>query len=390
MDDALVARWRDGDAKATTAVRNATRSIAERVLSHPALADALGPQALMRLQSDERRRDITAEIAAEVMKRRADNAAQLTAMSLLVAGRYAVEAMHEGWPKTDEAHVPAQIAVSLALAPNGIAPRVKEAAERHLAGCKRCSDAIRVVDRIVKTQEAVDHDTEHEALIEEAARVEARLEAERSRRAERPRSKPRPAAPAPAPARKTHRDPPKKRLHPAFYAIGLVAVVGGGVWYARRGGGGSGAGLDRTVDGLAEIADRSPPEVGRLADLPPEVQFAVGDLANGDCRTAAGRFRSARQKVPDEPRLYVLEAGAQICAGDARKAGGALDDLDALVAEKGGELPRHTYWYRAQVALLRNEADAALLALGDTRLHDAKHRDQAAAQVRAIEAKLTE
>lgn len=390
MDDALVARWRDGDAKATTAVRNATRSIAERVLSHPALADVVGPQALMRLQSDERRRDLTAEIAAEVMKRRADNAAQLTAMSLMVAGRYAVEFMQEGWPKTDEAHLPPQVAVTLALAPNGVAPRVKEAAERHLASCKRCSDAIRVVDRIVKTQEAIDRDTDHASLVEEAARVEARNAAERARRAERKRAPSPRAAPAPAKARKTHRDPPKKGLHPAFYAIGLLGVIGVGVWWSQRGGGTAGTGPNRTVEGLAALADRSPPDVGRLADLPPEVQFAVGDLANGDCRTAAGRFRSARQKVEDIPRLYVLEAGSQVCAGDARKALKALDDLDALIAEKGGELPRQTHWYRAQAALLRNQADVALIALGDARLHDPKHREQAAAQARAIEAKLAE
>ena len=152
MDDALVARWLDGDANASTAVRNAIRSTAERVLSHPALAPVVGPQAAAELADDDRRRDLTSRLAQEVMRRRAANAAQVKALAIMAASRHAVESMQAAWPKTGESHLPAQITVSMALSPGGLAPKMREAAESHLRDCKRCADAIKVVDRIVRTQ----------------------------------------------------------------------------------------------------------------------------------------------------------------------------------------------------------------------------------------------
>jgi hypothetical protein len=388
MDDALVSRWRDGDAKATTAVRNGVRTIAERVLSHSGLSGVVGPQAAARLQSGDQRRELTADVAREVMARRGDNAAQVTAMTLMVAGRHAVESMQEGWPKSDESHLPAQVSVTLALAPHGVAPRIKEAADRHLESCRRCVEALRVIERIVRTQEAMDHGTTHDELVNEAARAEARLASgERAGPSAPPRRRPPKRSATP---RKVDRDTDSKRVPIAFLAVPFVALLGLGGWlWMSRDKGADGDGLPAgPVKGLAAIADRSPPEVENLSDLPPEVQFAVGDLASGDCRTASTRFRSARSSAPDEPRLFVLEAGALVCAGDGRRALRALTALDELVVEKGGETPRGAHWYRAQANLLGGNASAALLALNDTRLHDPKHRKLAAAQISAVEAAL--
>jgi hypothetical protein len=392
MDDALVARWRDGDAKASTAIRNAIRSTAERVLSHPALDGVLGPQAAMELQDDDRRRDLTARLAQEVMRRQAANAAQVKALAIMAASRHAVEAMQSAWPKTDDAHLPAQVTVSMALAPGGLAPRVREAAERHLEGCKRCAGAIHVVDRIVRTQEATVQDTRREDLVAEAARAEAQAAEESRQRAREARRRRAEAKadkkePKPSPRRRPDRDAQKKGMPAWVFAVVAVAVVGAGVWYWMSRGGGP-AGPSGPVPGVVALADQSPPEVGRLADLPPDVQFAVGDLANGDCRTAAGRFRSARAQAPDKGRLYVLEAGAFVCAGDSRKAQRALDDLDGMIAEKGGSVPRSASWFRAQAQLLEGDAGGALVSLSDARINDPKHRQKAAEQTKAIEALL--
>lgn len=390
MDDALVARWRDGDAKASTAIRNAIRSTAERVLSHPALDGVVGPQAASELSDDGRRRELTARLAKDVMRRQAANAAQVKALAIMAASRHAVEAMQSAWPKTDDGHLPAQVTVSMALSPAGLAPRVREAAERHLENCKRCRDAIHVVDRIVRTQEATVEDTRREDLVAEAARAEARaadVARQKAREARKRRSEGKAVKSKPK-RRKLDRDPERKRLPAAVYGLVALAVVGGGVWlWMGRDGGGA---TEKTgpVAGVAALADQSPPEVGRLADLPPEVQFAVGDLASGDCRTAAGRFRSARAQAKDKARLYVLEAGAFVCAGDSRKAKRALDDMDDMTAEKGGMVPHSASWFRAQAQLLDGEAAAALISLSDARINDPKHREQAAEQVRAIEALL--
>lgn len=394
MDDALVARWRDGDANASTAIRNAIRSTAERVLSHPALDGVVGPQAAMELADDDRRRELTARLAQAVMRRPATNAAQVKALAIMAASRHAVEAMQTAWPKTEDAHLPPQVAVSMALSPAGLAARVREAAERHLSDCKRCGDAIHVVDRIVRTQEATVGDTRREDLIAEAAREDARA-AEDARQKAREARKRRAEAKAKAergeskPATKTRRldrDPERRGLPAVVYGAVALAVVGGGLWLWMGRNGVGPAGPSAPIPGLAEIADQSPPEVGRLADLPPEVQFAVGDLAAGDCRTAAGRFRSARAQAKDKARLYVLEAGAFVCAGDSRKALRALDDMDEMIAEKGGGAPASASWFRAQAQLLEGDAGGALVSLSDARINDARHRDQAAEQARAIEA----
>ena len=134
---------------------------------------------------------------------------------------------------------------------------------------------------------------------------------------------------------------------------------------------------------LRQIADQTPPEVSRVSDLPPEVQFAVSDLTTGNCQTAAGRLRLARKKQPEEPRLFILEAGSYVCAGDGRKALSVFDELDSAV-EAGARLPVVAHWFRAQAYLLAGEAEPALEQLELAIVHDPKHRKAADAQVQAL------
>jgi len=385
MDDALVARWLDGDSNASTAVRNAIRSTAERVLSHPALAPVVSPQAAAELSDDDRRRDLTSRLAQEVMRRRAANASQVKALAIMAASRHAVDAMQAAWPKSGESHLPAQVTVSMALSPAGLAAPMREAAAGHLEECKRCADAIKVVDRIVRTQEVTLEDTRREELVEQAALAEARAAAsERELRKRRAAARSGDDSAPKNSRRRPDRDARGGGL-PAW-VYGAVAVLVGavavGVWRSRSA---TPSGPTGPVPGVAALADQSPPKIGRLGDLPSEVQFAVGDLASGDCRTAAGRFRSARSQAPDKPRLYVLEAGAFLCAGDSRKAMRALDDLDGQAAAGALTVPPSASWYRAQAQLLEGDAGGALVSLSDARIHDARHREQATAQTRAIE-----
>jgi glutaredoxin len=386
MNDELMQRWRDGDAKAATAVRNAVRSVAERVLSHPALLAAAGPTSSARLRRDDLRRELTAQIAKEVLSRRADNATQLTAMALMVAGRHAVTALQENHPPTNDAHLPPPVAVTLALAPGGLVGRVREAADRHLEHCPHCKNDLRLLERVVAAHEAADPEgPEHEELVEEASRMDALFaEAEADLRGSLKRE-----ASAPAPARRPTRgstrrvlpgNSPEKPRRPWVFAIPLVALVGVGVWVYQSGGGGALPGAP--IPALSALADQTPPEVARISDLPPEVQFAVSDLAKGDCRTAAGRVRSARNKRPDEPRLFLIEGAAFVCAGDASKALGVFDDLDALLADAAP--PRAVHWYRAQAHLLKGEGALAVALLELAITHDPKHREAAQAQLSRV------
>lgn len=386
MDDALIQQWRDGDARATTAVRNTVRSTAERMLGHPLLIQSAGPSAAARLRREERRREITGEVAQEVMARKVSSAAQLSAMTLMVAGRHAIVALQEAHPPAEDAHLPAQVAVTYALAPSGLMPRVREAAARHLERCPHCAADQRTIQRLVASLEAAEPElvedvqeaTEGPGVEELFAAAAADLSSGSAPRPERPRPrKGKGGRVLPAP------DPEPSRGRGLVAAAVVVALVGGGLWWATRNTGPSLTGGNDPA--LAALADRSPPEVGRLRDLPSEVQFAVADLAAGDCRTGAGRLRSARGQQPDSARLYVLEGAAFVCAGDANKALGVFSALDSML--NGQPPPNGAYWFRAQAHLLRGEGNAALKYLSDAEVHDPKHRKEATrlkAEVEAI------
>ena len=389
MDNELIQRWRDGDVKATTAVRNSVRSMAERVLSHSAVLAGAGPSAGARLRRPEKRRELTAEIAQEVMRRRVDNAAQLSAMSLMVAGRHAIAALQESHPQGDDAHLPPQVAVTYALAPNGLMPRVREAAERHLERCRYCAADLRILARVVAAIEAGETEgwsTERPPRTGllgsrgSSPEVQADLQGKPSGR---PASKPKARPPAKSVGRCSRERGQRSERSPWVFAVPAVALLGLGAWMAT----GEKANPIDALGGvstaqLRQIADQTPPEVSRVSDLPPEVQFAVSDLTTGNCQTAAGRLRLAREAA-EEPRLFILEAGSYVCAGDGRKALSVFDELDSAV-EAGARLPVVAHWFRAQAHLLAGEAGPALEQLELAIVHDPKHRKAADAQVQAL------
>ena len=392
MDDAMVLRWRDGDPTAATAVRNAVRSVAERVLGHPALHAALGPAPRARLRNEELRRETTAKIAVEVMRRGADAANELKVLALMSAGRLAVEALQEGRPEHEgERHLPPPLAVALVLYPDGVNPKMRGALDKHLEACPACREDLRIFDRIVSSLDAVDHEVTRDDLAEEARKVDAALaqtvdleEALRAaarehgrpeRRApERPSARPEGARVLPGVSPEV-RPSPLRALLPVLVLIGLLAA-----WFFSRGDAPSRLGHS---DAVRELADVRPPEVQRIADLPPGVQQAVGDFARGDCRTGAGHLKVLQRQHPDELRLPVLEAGALVCAKDPRRALQVLEELEGRIPAGSGAVPQR-HWVAAQAWLLSGEPDPAVDALRRAEIEDPRHRDQARAQLARI------
>jgi hypothetical protein len=402
MDDALVGRWRSGDATATTAIRNALRSTAERIFGHPALWSALVPQVRPRFQGEDARRELTAEIAREVMKRKVETANELQATAMMLAARKAAEALLEGNPQDGGAHLPAPMVVTYALAPAGLAPRVKEALDKHLAGCQHCTSDVRVLERIVSTPEEVeaamtaqaaelapapsDMGDDIAALMRQVAEDD-RDEAEEKRGASRggarppPRAEARPAAAAKGRGVIKNAEAPRR---PAWLIMApFFLIVAGLGWYLTADPEAEQVNADRTA--LAGLADRSPPEITRLGDLPPEAQLALQDLARKDCRTAAGRFQTARRTLKDKVELYLLEAGSFVCAGDGRRA---LRTLDELQTARGADapVPEGSHWIRGQAFLLEGDGTQALSALSQTEVYDARHRLQASEQIKKVRA----
>ncbi len=390
MDDAIVERWRMGDPAARVAVRNRVRALAERVFAHPSLKGAVGPGFSERIRSAEGLRALTAEVSGEVMRQDIATGGRLTALTLLAAGRRVVEGMQEGRPSSEEAHLPPPVAVALALAPDTVAGPVRDAADRHLERCGLCREDLRILRHVMQTLAAADQEARPDRVAREVAGAgepaappaEAAIEAAVASAVEEVRRDPR---------RLTR--PPPRPARPAAPASGrfgwgtvLVALAGaaalGLAW--RRGHEGAGG----AVEGVAALADRSPPGIRKLDRLPAEVQPAVGDFARGQCRTAAGRFHAAHATHPEVLDLYVLEGASFVCAGDARRALRAFRELDAARGPDGPPEPRQAAWYRAQARLLDGDARGALVDLRQAEVQDARHREQAAEQADRLTALL--
>ncbi len=409
MDDALLERWKSGDAMARVAVRNTIRGIADRVLGHPGLHRAIGLSSGSGLLEEDARREVTAGIAAEVMKRGAPDASQLTALALIVAGRRAVEELQSRRPVSEENHTPPQALVTYALAGQGMAPRVRQAVERHTEGCAACRDDVRILGNILRNQEAVgDHvdkdrvsaEFDREAReaapdlgpemaarlkgAEEAATAEVAREAmERIARASSSSSGSGSSGKGPRrPRPRVHRD---QREEPTTGALGVilpvlaVSAVMGGIWWFTQG---RDASVNATRGEVATIADREAPKIRNLNGLPESAIQAAKALADGDCVSAAGRLRGARREAPEEIRLPYLEGAAWVCAG---KGSQALDAFEQVVT-LGGDLPRSFHWYRAQAYLLEGQALEAIEDLAKVQMQDPRHRDEAMAQHRRLQA----
>lgn len=396
MDDELVQRWRDGDATAATAVRNSIRSWAERVLGHPALLSTLGPGTRARFANEANRREDTARIAVDVMRRDIPSANQAKAMTLMAAGREAVDALQDGRPAHPEGgrHAPPPIVVAMVLYPDGVNPRIREAIDKHFEECPACREDVRVMDRIIRNLDAVDHEVTRTDLAEAAALADRALantvdleqvmrEAAQREKEDRAARQSRRPSPKPGPGGRTipGRDP-EPVSSPIRIALPLIAalLVAGGIWWVMRG---DDPVSGQRVDGVRVLADVSPPDVGRLSDFPSETQLVVADFGRGDCRTAAGRLEGIQRTAPTDLRLVVLQGAALVCAKDGRRALKVFDDLETRVANEGGEA-RQRHWYRAQAHLLQGEATEAIAALQRAEAEDPRHRSQASALVERV------
>jgi hypothetical protein len=400
MDDALVERWASGDPIARTALRNAIRSTAERVLGHPAFLKAIGPEERGKYASEDKRRELTAAIADQVMRQSPATSGQVKAVALMTAGRLAVEALQNGRPVAQDGsrHLPPAIVMQLTLVPDSVNPRLKEAADRHLSGCAQCREDLRTMDRIVRTLDAVDHQTSRAELAEEAAHVQKALDdtvdlqaamrsamedARDERRAKlQARAQKSGGSKKVLPGRSKER--PQSALRIWLPLVVVVMVAGGALW-AFSGDEPSTSSAE-PVQGVKALADLSPPEVARIEELPGQVQQVVAEFGAGDCRTAAGRMRGIVRENPDLPRLRLLEGAAWVCAGYGTKAGRILQPLSEL--DVTANRPRQVWWYLAQSQLLQGDAQGALESLTRAQQEDPRHRGRAKAQVAQIQAAL--
>lgn len=373
MDAELFNRWKGGDTAAATAVRNALRTTAERVLGSPALRLSEAPGLRLMSRDESRRRELTAQVAKEAMERGATSVEQLTVMAMLVAARRIVELAREGHPHAPGAHLPSPVAVSMALSPDTLPANVRDSSARHLETCSTCTEEVRLARAAVQEQRDLEAEALAETLAAEreaedhagddqlAAALMAAAEEHEQHQPARPTPKPKSAPAKGAPARKAAG--PSRPEAPARSGISFwtgvlpLAFLAGLGWYVLREK--ANAPAAAAASAYASLADRSVPPVGLLGDATKAAGDAVTDLERGDCRTAAAHLRTARRRTPEQARLWLAEGAAFVCAGDAASALAALESVMKGVSGR----PPETAWYLAQAALLSGDPARALEAL---------------------------
>jgi hypothetical protein len=359
MDDGLVARWREGDPTATTAVRNGIRTVAERMLAHSTLRGVTSTKARRVAEDEGQRREVTADIAREVMVRGGATAADVTAITIMVTARKLVELLRFERPFTGETHLPPQVAVSYALAPESLPKPSQEAAQKHTDECPGCAEDVRIVGAVVRANPTPDPIPRPVAppppagpSIDDVSRDMAALEAAAAERPERRRREPPP--PRTTAARRAaaaERDPVDRRARVSLVVITVASVVGFAFWRAHA----RNVRYEKRME-IAGLVTRDVPNLANFGAASRRAEYEPIDAAldRGDCETAADLARTLRLQGGGGSEIYRVEAAAWICVGDGVAAVEAVDAAPTFSDP----------WLAAQAHFLRGDVALGLDSLG--------------------------
>jgi hypothetical protein len=312
---------------------------------------------------------ICEEIADELMERQAGGASRLRAAAMMRSIQEAITRLQALPERRGDTHLPPQILSALGLAPEGLGKAMTEASQRHLADCPVCRRDLALVKELSASlpqngrARSVESGTGSAPIPLEVAASRSRDGTERGIdfRGERDVVAPR-------------------RLLSVWLLVAVAAIA---LWLVST----RETPIDSAeLEGVARLADLSPPPIQRLSELPRETQVALQELSQGQCHSAATRLRGLREAHPDEPRLYLLEGASFVCAADGRRALISFDELERAVEDRGLKRPRQIPWYRAQAHLLEGDVDGALKSLEEVERVDAQHRSAARKLSRDIEA----
>jgi hypothetical protein len=362
MDDALVARWREGDSTATTAVRNGIRTVAERMLGHSTLRGVTSAKARKVAEDEGQRREVTADIAREVMVRGGATAADVTAITIMVTARKLVELLRFERPFTGETHLPPQVAVSYALAPESLPKPSQDAAQKHTDECSGCAEDVRIVGAVVRANPNPDPIPRPVAppppavpsvddMSRDMAAIEAAATAERAERSERRRKEPPPPRETAARrAANAEREPADRRAWATLAVLGVASIIGLGFWHMHN----RQVRYEKRME-IAQLVSRDVPILATFgaASRRAEYDGIAEALDRGDCQSAADQARTLRQQGGGGSEIYRVEAAAWVCVGDGAAA------VEAIEAAPTFGDP----WLAAQAHFLRGDVDLGLDSL---------------------------
>jgi hypothetical protein len=327
------------------------------MLAHTTLRGVTSTKARKVAEDEGQRREVTADIAREVMVRGGATAADVTAVTIMVTARKLVELLRFERPFTGETHLPPQVAVGYALAPESLPKPSQEAAKKHTDECAGCAEDVRIVGAVVRANPTPDPIPRPIAppppagpSLDDMSRDMAAIEAAAEKPERRRKEPPPPRETAARRAAAAEREPADRRAWASLAIIAVASIVGIGFWstYNRN------VRYEKRME-IAQLVTRDVPNLATFgaASRRGEYDDIAAALDRGDCESAAELARTLRKRGGGGSEIYRVEAAAWVCVGDGVAA------VEAVEAAPNFSDP----WLAAQAHFLRGDVALGLDSL---------------------------
>ena len=337
MDERLLRRYRNGDPRAGTALKNHLRALASRVLSSPGWG-----------LNSAQRRELEVEAAHRGMESEASTMLQFAAEGLCIAAELALTALRRA-DGVAHGHVTPELIVAVALETASEAQQAQ--VSDHTASCKACTrhvDLVRQALKLAASSSVIEPPSSGPGGPDDTEELEAALPAGLQDAPARPRKPTSVDLRRPQSARVREDDAPSLASMAGPFVL-LLALVAAYSWFQTQ----HTAGGERPW--LSAIPAELPP-TEQAWRLDGAARQGVDALGEGRCEEAAERLALDAKRKPDDLWIRYYEGLAWVCLRDGPRARAALEAVEYM----NGTKPYGLSWWVAVAQLLDGRVDEAL------------------------------
>ena len=342
MDERLLRRYRNGDPRAGTALKNHLRALASRVLSSPGWG-----------LSSTQRRELEVQAAQQGLDSKARTMLQFAAEGMGIAAELALAELRRA-DGVAHGHPDAKTLVAVAM--ETASPVQHTQVQNHEESCRICGrhvDTVRQALKLAASSSVVEppsHGPEPHFSDEDTDELPIGLQDAPAR----PRKPTSVDLRRPQSARAGPDEAPPSMLSMAAPFLLLLALVGVYGWFQST------HGDTREQPWLVLVPDELPP-TEQAWRVDGAARQGVDALAKGQCEDAASRLALDAKRKPDELWVRYYEGLAWVCLRDGPRAYAALDAVQYM----NGTKPYGLSWWLAIAQLLDDRPEAALETLDE-------------------------